>query len=163
MIMMVMMVLNMMAMMIAHWREAMRGRNCSTSYYSYYFYHLHQCVHQTSVTVSPPKISHIEIIIITKIIFSKVLMAEFLLLFCHISGQVGVRSHIVPNSEKNISAPYFSPAWMGNWLLSRKNTPEEVHSCYWDLTDVADEDSYSTIPDIYHFWGTTALFRPVKR
>ena len=55
----------------------MRGRNCSTSYYSYYFYHLHQCVHQTSVTVSPPKISHIEIIIISKIIFSKVLMAEF--------------------------------------------------------------------------------------
>ena len=55
----------------------MRGRNCSTSYY---FYHLHQCVHQTSVRVSPPKTSHIEIIIIiiiTNIILSKVLMAEF--------------------------------------------------------------------------------------
>ena len=51
----------------------MRGRNCSTSYY---FYHLHQCVHQTSVRVSPPKTSHIEIVI-TNIILIKVLMAEF--------------------------------------------------------------------------------------
>ena len=63
MIMMVMRVVNMMTMMIVHWGGAMRGRNCSTSYY---FYHLHQCVHQTSVGVSPPKISHIEIIIITR-------------------------------------------------------------------------------------------------
>ena len=168
MIMMVMRVANVMAMMIAHWGGAMRGRNCSTSYY---FYHLHQCVHQTSVRVSPLKTSHIEIIIIiiiTNIIFSKVLMAKF---DDHFSSSLpsyqwpsGALDHTLSPTHRRTYLHHISLllGWVTDYSLE-KNTPEEVNSCCWDLTDVADEDSYSTTPDIYHLWGTTALFRPVKR
>ena len=97
-------------------------------------------------------------IIITKIIFSKVLMAEF---DDHFSSSLppyqspsGALDHTLSPTHRRTYLHHISLllGCVTEYSLE-KSTSEEVNSCV----------GYSTIPDKYHFWGTTALCKPVKR